>query len=57
MSDKAEEVTVFICGTKCDHSWDGPGVEEEREGGGGFSSVTCSKCGVAAIDACMWEGP
>lgn len=25
--------------------------------GGGFSSATCSKCGQAAIDRAMWEGP
>jgi hypothetical protein len=25
--------------------------------GGGFSSVTCSKCGQSAISRAMWEGP
>lgn len=52
-----KELSVFMCGKRCAHSWDGPGVEGERDDGGGFSSVTCSKCGIAAIDACMLEGP
>ena len=25
--------------------------------GGGFSSVTCSKCGQSAMSRAMWEGP
>ena len=25
--------------------------------GGGYSSVTCSKCGQSAMDRAMWEGP
>jgi DNA-directed RNA polymerase subunit RPC12/RpoP len=25
--------------------------------GGGYSSVTCSKCGQSALSRAMWEGP
>lgn len=25
--------------------------------GGGYSTATCSKCGQAAIDRAMWQGP
>lgn len=31
-------------GGSCEHKWDGPDYESES-----FSSVTCSRCGVAAI--------
>ena len=52
-----EPVTVFTCGPKlcvsgdgkpCDD--DGPGVVWDSGG-----STTCSRCGSAAIDRCMWE--
>lgn len=61
-----EPITVISCGpsTKtckcncpdgdCEHVWDGKGVEEELEGGGGMSSATCSKCGMPAISHDMW---
>ena len=53
--------TIYICGPggcppgECDMN--GPGIEGTFPGGGGFSSATCSKCGVSAIDRAMWEGP
>lgn len=59
-------VTVFACGPQsakcrcncnaesrdCEHKWDGPWKELERGG-----SVTCSRCGMTAIDHDMWVGP
>ena len=52
--DKTEEpIQVFLCGPpKCDHQWDGPGIEWETG-----SSATCSKCGVDAMTVSLWEGP
>ena len=42
---------------ECEHVWDGEWVEEKFEGGGGTSSVTCSRCGMRRIDHDMWCGP
>jgi hypothetical protein len=43
------------------HTDDIPPVECQRckgDGlGGGYSSVTCSKCGQSAMARSMWEGP
>jgi hypothetical protein len=44
------EITVFVCGKKCEHVWDGPMVEFD-----GGESVTCSKCGEWAINVSMME--
>ena len=52
-----ELVEIWSCPPACEHQWDGAGVTESYEGGGGFSSAQCSKCGVLAIDASMWDGP
>jgi hypothetical protein len=61
MTDKekrgAEEnkpaITAIACSPKCiggkDHQWDGPIVKLERGG-----SVSCSKCGMLAIEEAMW---
>lgn len=61
MTDKVE---VFLCGPStakcsckcpdgpCEHVWDGEGVEDEL-----MSSVTCSRCGMAAISHDIWVGP
>ena len=51
------DVTVFVCGVKCDHTWDSPEViltREEHEMDGG--TVICSKCGQWAINVSMMEG-
>lgn len=48
------EITIHVCGKKCDHVWDGPMVEFE-EGRG--VTATCSKCGEWAINASLMEGP
>jgi len=48
-------VQVFSCPGGCppgECDTKGPGVETEHS-----SSVSCSKCGQAAIDRAMWEGP
>lgn len=48
-----EPITIFTCGPpKCEHVWDGPGIETETS-----SSATCSKCGVDALTVSLWEGP
>lgn len=58
-------ITVAICGPgnqickcncpdSCEHVWDGPGVEFD-EGRGG--SVSCSRCGMLAIDHDIWAMP
>ena len=55
---KKEPITVFTCGPpKCEHVWDGPGIEWTTENGGGGESATCSKCGVDAMSVSIWEGP
>lgn len=48
-----DEITVHVCGVKCDHIWDGP-IQEFDEGRG--MTATCSKCGALAVDVSMWEG-
>ena len=60
-----EPMSVFLCGPQtqtcacdcaqggeCEHQWDGPYVEIENGG-----SVTCSRCGGAALYHDMWVGP
>ena len=56
MSDEAEKVqiTVFTCGPQCvdgteNHIWDG--LTAKIDNG---ESATCSRCGKAMIDVCMW---
>lgn len=51
MSDEPE-ITVFVCGVKCDHVWDGPQADFDNG-----STSTCSKCGAWAINVSMMEGP
>jgi len=46
----ANEIYAHVV-PKCDHVWDGKGVEFER----GFS-VSCSKCGMLAITYSMMSG-
>lgn len=48
------EVTVHVCGVKCEHVWDGPMVEFD---GGRGVTTTCSKCGEWAINVSLMEGP
>jgi len=51
------EITIFHCGPpKCDHEFNGPEVACDI-GFGEMTSVTCSKCGRAAAEICLWEGP
>jgi hypothetical protein len=40
----------------CEHVWDGEWIEEETRGGT-LASVTCSRCGMRAIDHDMWAAP
>ncbi len=46
-----KEVTVHICGVKCDHDWNGPWAVLDNA-----QSATCSKCGALAINVSMMEG-
>lgn len=41
----------------CEHVWDGPEVTERFPGGGGFSSGSCSVCGMLRINHDMNAGP
>lgn len=38
------------------HKWDGPVEQLQYEDGGSSSSVTCSRCGIMALDTAWWEG-
>jgi len=50
------ELTVFACGVKCDHQWDGPEIVlTEQEHGINGATLTCSKCGAWAINVSMLE--
>ena len=41
----------------CEHIFDGPTIEGDDIDGGGWSSVTCSRCGMSALSHSMWVGP
>lgn len=64
------ELSLFTCGVPKDHKCDdnGPFVYFHRDGhvllekpenvvGISGGSVTCSQCGMSAMDRAMWEGP
>lgn len=64
-----QEITVFMCGPPKDHKCDdngpflygGDGVEittDRSKAGKGYSwgSVSCSVCGMTAMDRSTWEG-
>jgi hypothetical protein len=56
MSEQGE-VTTFACGGRCPkdgkpHVWDGPEARSAT-----MTSVTCSKCGLAAIDYDTMSAP
>jgi hypothetical protein len=53
-------VSVFLCGGDLckdgkPHEWDGPELTGETEGGGGFSTGTCSKCGMSHMSWSMFH--
>jgi hypothetical protein len=52
MIESGKEITVFVCGVKCEHVWVGPVVELDNG-----ATLTCSKCGAWAIDVSLMEGP
>jgi hypothetical protein len=53
MASAEHKLTLSMCGPRdCEHKWDGPEVLFENGG-----SVSCSKCGMLAIDHAIWEGP
>jgi hypothetical protein len=46
--------TTFACGPQCvdgteEHKWDGPTIKLDNG-----ASVSCSRCGRAMIDVCLW---
>jgi hypothetical protein len=41
----------------CDHDFNGPMEHHTTPGGGATSSVTCTKCGMEALDHDMAVGP
>lgn len=43
---------ICRCPESCDHRWDGPEVELSRG-----MSVTCSRCGMLAIQHDLWVLP
>ena len=66
MATKEMALTVHVCGPSratckcncpesCEHQWDGPWVELENFPGG--HSVTCSRCGLPAINHDVWVLP
>lgn len=46
---KPPDITIYCCPPPCDHRWDGKEASFDN-----CVSVTCSKCGVSAIDASMF---
>jgi hypothetical protein len=61
-------VDVFICGGSpkcrcqcpdgpCEHVWDGPEARGDSDGGGHWSSATCSRCNAVAMDHDLWVLP
>lgn len=70
MGDKSQ-VDIFMCGPPKDHKCDdaGPYVfglkdgsttddeKRARKEGCTWGSVTCSICGMSAMDRLLWEGP
>jgi hypothetical protein len=60
MAGDEKPITAFRCGgDECpaggEHQWDGE-VGEELEGGGGFWSTCCSKCGLSRMDYDLING-
>jgi hypothetical protein len=54
--NEIDGITLFICGPRCDHDWDGPIVELTIEEHGTLGATgTCSKCGAWAINVSMLE--
>lgn len=45
-----DDITVIVCGVKCDHKWDGPVVTFKNG-----ATVSCSKCGALAVDVSLLE--
>lgn len=45
-------ITVTLCGSRCEHVWDGPEIAIA-----GGLAVTCSKCGCDALTDALWNGP
>ena len=56
-------ITAFTCGPSrapckcscpdsCEHKWDGPVVMDETS-----STVTCSRCGMSAMEHSLWVVP
>lgn len=66
VKEKDGQFSLYLCGPQpktckcqcpngpCEHKWDGP-VEESDSGL--IGSVTCSRCGLWAMDHSMWVGP
>ena len=52
--DSGSGVTAVSCGSNCHdwkpQEWDGPVKSGPTEGGGSYSSGTCSKCGMLHMD-------
>lgn len=50
------DLTIHVCGVRCEHVWDGPIIElTKAEHGINGGTVTCSKCGEWAINISMME--
>jgi len=55
LTEEQNGLTVFMCGaSKCKHEWDGP--ERITDDGRG-AELTCSKCGMGAMEDIIWNGP
>ena len=55
MEQPKQKLTLQVGGT-CDHEWGGPLVElTEEEHGTNGSSLSCTNCGMLAIEQALWE--
>lgn len=67
MADEPLPTMIFQCGPStlackcacadhgpCQHTWDGPIEEGLMDGGGHYSTTTCSRCGMTSMDHDMW---
>jgi hypothetical protein len=65
MKDPKQVITIHVCGPSsdkcechcpesCGHKWDGPEKELDE---GRCVTVTCSRCGMTAMEHSMWVDP
>lgn len=50
-----EKITLAMCGSRCEHQWDGPYRQIIDGGQVTGEEATCSKCGAGAFEVAMME--